>query len=112
MYWQVCPTYALDDCAHEGGEDELCEEHHGADNGNIRPDAPDLSTDDVPNVVLHLLGALLAAGLVGPNRGEEAPNLFEEPGVFTVNSVRLMIVSHLANVYILHNIIILTFTNV
>ena len=93
------PTYALDYCAHEGGEDELCEEHHGADNGHIRPDTPDLTTDDVPNVVLNLLGALLITGLVGSDGGEEAANLFEEPGVFTVYCVRLMIVSNLWQKY-------------
>ena len=89
------PTYALDDGAHEGGEDELCEEHHGADNGDICPDTPDLTTDDVPNVVLHLFAALLIAGLVGPDGGEEAADLLEEPGVLTVDSVCLMIVSNL-----------------
>ena len=37
-----CLTNALDDGAHEGGQDELGEEHHGAHNGNIRPDPSDL----------------------------------------------------------------------
>ena len=42
MFISLYPTYTLDDCAHQGGEDELGEEHHGADNGHIRPDASDL----------------------------------------------------------------------
>ena len=37
-----CPTYTLDNGAHEGGENELGEEHHGADNSHICPNASDL----------------------------------------------------------------------
>ena len=61
-----------------------------------------LTTDDVSNVVLYPLGSLLTgAGLVGLDGGEQAANLFQEPGVLTVNGVRLVIVSHLAttNIY-------------
>ena len=60
-----------------------------------------LTTDDVSNVILHPLGSLLTgAGLVSLDGGEQAANLFEEPGVLTVNGVCLMIVSHLAKINI------------
>ena len=89
-------TYELDNAAHEGRENELGQEDHGAHNGHIRPDAPHLAADEVLDTLLPLLslGLPILAGLVGLDGGQEAADLSEEPGVLAVNGVCLMVMSN------------------